>query len=65
VLALRAQGRDKNRKKRTQLALTKHQLEDVVVNKVLTSSVAAQLEGLREVHGALLLIDLKITGVSV
>lgn len=36
--------------------LTKDQLEDVVVDKVAVG-VLGQVEGLREVHGALLLID--------
>lgn len=45
---------------RRQLAsLTENQLEHVVVDKVLTGTVAAQLESLGEVHGALLLVDLQ------
>lgn len=39
--------------------LTKDELEDVVVDIVLAGGgVASQLEGLAEVHGALLLVDL-------
>lgn len=52
-------GQERRKKEEIQPDLTEHQLEDVVVNKVLTTSVAAQLERLREVHGALLLIDLQ------
>lgn len=45
---------------RRQLAsLTENQLEHIVVDKVLTGTVAAQLESLGEVHGALLLVDLQ------
>ena len=44
--------------------LTVNQLEDVVEDKVLLLGVASQLEGLRIVHRALLLIDLERTTVS-
>lgn len=38
--------------------LTEDKLEDVVVDEVLAIRIAGELEGLAEVHGALLLIDL-------
>jgi len=42
-----------------QATLTVHQLEDIIVDKVLTSgSVLYELEGLAVVHRALLLVDL-------
>lgn len=40
-------------------SLTEDELEDVVKDKVLALAIAGQLEGLAEVHGALLLVDLE------
>jgi len=42
--------------------LTEDKLEDVVVDEVLAIRIAGELEGLAEVHGALLLIDKESTG---
>lgn len=40
-------------------SLTEDELEDVIEDKVLALGIAGQLEGLAEVHGALLLVDLE------
>lgn len=45
--------------------LTENKLEKVVVNKVLTLVIAVELEGLGEVHGVLLLVDLRTLSVAV
>jgi hypothetical protein len=41
-----------------QAALTENKLEKIVVDEVLARLVAVKLEGLGEVHGVLLLVDL-------
>lgn len=43
------------------LSLTEDQLKDVVEDKVVVA-VLGQVEELREVHGALLLVDLELAG---